>query len=85
MPKHLFNNRSAVNLFLLCSFRTLCTVLRTALRAVSNSCSVESTAYDMVTNAREILYTSAAYEYNRVLLKVVALTGDVGVHFLLVG
>src|SRR5699024_851864 len=40
--------------------------------------SVERAAHNMVAHTGEILHTAAAHEHDRVLLEVVALTGDVG-------
>src|SRR3546814_4741389 len=39
---------------------------------------VEGAADDLVSHTRQVLHTTAAHEHDRVLLEVVALTGDVG-------
>ena len=57
---------------------SLCAVLGTALLAVCNALSVECTADDVVTHTGEVSYSSASDEYNRVLLKVVTDSGNVG-------
>src|SRR3954454_1597611 len=53
-------------------------VLRAGLLAVAHAGGVERAADDLVADAREILDAAAADEDDRVLLEVVALTGDVG-------
>jgi hypothetical protein len=70
----------------LCStcLRTLSSVFRATLRTVRHTCGIQSSAYDVITNTRQIFHTSATNQYNRVLLQIVSLTRDVGVHFLLV-
>src|SRR4051812_27159713 len=47
------------------------------LLAVAHAGGVEGAADDLVTNAREVLHTTTAHEHDRVLLQVVAFTGDV--------
>ena len=64
--------------------RTLCAVERTAAPSLGNACGVERATDDVVTNAGEILYTTAADEDGRVLLQVVAFAGNVNGTFLLV-
>src|SRR4051812_50184269 len=46
--------------------------------AVAHAGGVERAADDLVANAGKVLHTAAAHEHDRVLLEVVALTGDVG-------
>src|SRR4051812_13551960 len=53
-------------------------VLRPRLLAVGDTCGVEGSADDLVAHARKVLDSSAAHEHDGVLLKVVALAGDVG-------
>ena len=53
---------------LLGSLRTLCTVLGTALQAVCDALSIQGTADDVVTHTREVTYTAATDQDNRVLL-----------------
>src|SRR5439155_13211717 len=56
------------------------TVLAAGLLAVADTLRVQRTANDLVTDTGEILHPAAADEHDRVLLQVVALTGDVGGH-----
>ena len=60
-------------------------VLGAALLAVFYAGSIQRTAHDVVTHARKVFHTTAADEYDAVLLKVMAFTGDVGDHLNLVG
>src|SRR5581483_5062915 len=53
-------------------------VAAAGLLAVADTGGVERAADDLVTHAGEILHAAAAHEDDRVLLEVVALTGDVG-------
>src|SRR3546814_4458798 len=46
--------------------------------AVLHTRGVEGAADDLVSHTRQVLHTTAAHEHDRVLLEVVALTGDVG-------
>src|SRR5579859_7575435 len=62
-------------------FRALRAVLRAALLAVFNTRGVKRAAYNVIANTREILHTAAAHEHDRVLLKDVADTGDIGGDF----
>ena len=63
----------------------LCAVTRTRLLSLGNACGIECAAHDMITNAGQVLNSSASDEYGRVLLKVMAFAGDVNGTFLLVG
>ena len=56
----------------------LCAIAGTGLHALCNACGIQSAANDVVTDAREILYTAAANENHGVLLQVVADAGDIG-------
>src|SRR5205823_5428981 len=58
--------------------RLLGAVLGAGLLAVGNAGGVESRADHLVAVARQVLDAAAAHEHDRVLLQVVALTGDVG-------
>src|SRR5690606_12408967 len=60
-------------------------VLGTTLVAAIDARCVERTANDMVTDARQVLHTTAAYEHDAVFLEVVSFTGYVGRDFDLVG
>src|SRR3954467_11443817 len=53
-------------------------VAAAGLLAVAHAGGVEGAADDLVADAREVLHTATADEHDRVLLQVVALTGDVG-------
>src|SRR3954453_14272683 len=53
-------------------------VAAASLLAVADTGGVERAPDDLVTNAGEVFHTAAAHEHDRVLLQVVALTGDVG-------
>ena len=64
---------------------TLGTILAAALRAVLDTGGIESAAHDVVANAGKVLHTAATHEHNAVFLKIVALAGDVGVHFFAIG
>ena len=57
---------------------TFCTVLGASLFAVCNALCVQLTTNDVITNTRQITYTTAADQNNRVFLQVVADTGNVG-------
>src|SRR5207244_3533321 len=60
-------------------------VLGTRLFAVSNPLRIEHATDDMIANARQIAHASAAHQNNRVLLQIMAFTGDVRCHFDAVG
>ena len=60
--------------------RPLGAVLGTALLAIGHSDRVQRAANHVIPHARQILYTAAADQHNRVLLQVVADAGDVGGH-----
>lgn len=64
---------------------TLGSVFGAALCTILDTGGIKSTAYDVITNTRKVLYTTAAYENDGVFLQVVAFTGNVGVDFLAVG
>ena len=66
-------------------FRALCAVTRTRLHSLRHTCGIKRTADDVVTNAGQILDSSAPDEYGRVLLKIVSFAGNVNRTFLLVG
>src|SRR5207237_6995193 len=53
-------------------------VLRAGLLAVADAGRVERAADHLVSEARQVLDATTAHEDDRVLLQVVALTGDVG-------
>src|SRR6185437_14584659 len=62
-------------------FRPLGAVLRAPLLPVLDSRGIERSADNMVTNARKILYATAADQHYRVLLQVVALARNIRRHF----
>ena len=70
---------------LLASLGALCTVLGTGLHTTLNTLSIQSTTDDVVANTGKVLNTAAADQNNRVLLQVVADTGDVSGNFHTVG
>src|SRR3954463_6776052 len=53
-------------------------VARAGLLAISDAGRVERAPDDLVADAGEVLHPAAAHEHDRVLLEVVAHTGDVG-------
>src|SRR5579883_3442588 len=61
------------------------TVFGTAGFAIARSGGVERAAHDVVAHAGQVLDAAAADHDHRVLLQVVALTGDVTDHFEAVG
>ena len=67
------------------AFRLLCSVQGTALITVVNTCAVERTADNVVTNTRQILNTSASDHDNTVFLQVMTYTGNICCHFHTVG
>ena len=73
---HLHISNRVVQL-LLSSLGALSTVLRTALCAVSYTCSIESTANDVIAHTRKVLYTTTANEHDAVFLQVVTFARDV--------
>ena len=64
---------------------SLGSILGSALGTSINTECVEAAAHYVVSNAGEVPDTPTTYEHNGVLLKVVALTTDVGTDFLAVG
>ena len=56
----------------------LCTVFRATLLAVANTTGIERTTDHMVAHTGQIFDAAAANQDDRVLLKIVALTRDVG-------
>ena len=69
---------------LLLSLWTFCAVLRTTLCAVCYASGIKSTTNDVITYTWEVFYTTTTYQYDRVFLKVVSFSWNVGVYFLLV-
>jgi len=72
-------------ILLLTRLGSLCTILGASLLAVCNTLSIQSTANDVVTYTGKVLYTAAANQNNRVLLQIVADTGDVSGYLVAVG
>src|SRR6266436_5704182 len=58
-------------------FRALRAVLRTALAAVFDTLGIERASDDVVAHTRKVLYPAATDQDDRMLLKVVALPGNV--------
>ena len=65
--------------------RTLCSVLGAALLTVCNTLGIEGTTDNVVTYTGQVTNTSTTDKNNRVLLKVVTDTGDIGSSFHSVG
>lgn len=65
-------------------FRSLGAVLGAGLLTILYRSAVKSTTDDMVTNPREVLYTTTTHEHNAVFLEVMTFTADVGNDFLVV-
>ena len=72
-------------LLLLASLGTLCTVLGTGLHTAIDALSIQSTTNDVITDTGKVLNTTATDQNNRVLLQVVANTGNVSGNFHTVG
>src|ERR1700759_3065857 len=67
------------------SLRTLGAVFRTALLAVLDALGIQHAAEDVVAHAGQVLDATAAYHDHRVLLQIMAFTGDVADHLEAVG
>src|SRR5271167_3808808 len=67
------------------SARPLGAVLAAPLLAALHADRVERAADDVVADAREVLHAASANHHHRVLLKVVAHSGDVGGHLDAIG
>ena len=65
-------------------FSALCAIRASRLLAFCNACRIESATNDVITNTRQILNPAATNKNNRVLLQVVADTGNVNRAFLTV-
>src|SRR5437773_2720885 len=63
-----------------CLFRSLRSVLRSALHAPLNADRVERAADDVITDARQVLHAAAPNEHQRVFLQVVAHAGNISRH-----
>ena len=74
-----------MDLHLLELLRLLRSILRARLLSVLYGSTIEGAADDMVTNPWEVLYPSASYENNAVLLEVVSFAWNIGDHFLAIG
>jgi hypothetical protein len=55
------------------------------LISLSDSFAVESTADDVIADARQILNSTSSDKHNGVLLKIVADAGDITRHFDIIG
>jgi len=67
---------------LLTFFRTIETA---SLLATIHSLRIEDTANDMVSNTWKILHTTTADKHNRVLLKIVSFSWNIGCYFHSIG
>src|SRR5262245_13884026 len=63
------------------SFRPLRAVLGAALLTIRHSSGIERSTNNVISNARQILYTTAADQDDGVFLQIVADTGDVRCYF----
>src|SRR4051794_19747522 len=70
--------RRAISIYLL--LRTLGAVFGTAPLAVLDPLGVEHAAQHMIAHAGKVAHTAAADQDHRVLLKIMAFTGDVADH-----
>ena len=66
-------------------FRAFHTILRTTTATLLYTYTVESATYNMIAHTRKVLNSTSAYEYNTVLLEIVALIWDVSDHFDAIG
>ena len=57
--------------------RTLRAVLGTSLPTVFDTLCIQTTTNRMVTDTRQVFYTTAANQYNRVFLEIMAFTTDI--------
>src|SRR4051812_10540130 len=70
---------------LLGGLRALDAVLGSGTTPFFHAGGIECAANDVITNAGQILHTTATHEHNRVLLQVVTLVRDIGNNFVAVG
>src|SRR5712664_745938 len=56
-------------------------VLRSSLLAVLHARGVQRSAHDVIAHTRQILHAAAAHQHDRVLLQVMADTGNISRHF----
>src|SRR6185436_6883752 len=61
--------------------RTLRPILRTALLSIRHANGIKSASDDVIAYSGQVLHTAATYEHDRMFLKIVADTGDVGRYF----
>ena len=73
------------SLLLLCSLGSLRAVLGASLHTTGDALGIQRAANDVVTDTRQVLDTTAADHDHRVLLKVMADTGDIRGNFIAVG
>ena len=66
-------------------FRSFRPIMAATLLSVGNSLGIENTSNDMVSDTRQIFYTTTTNHNHRVLLQVVSLASDVRDHFLTIG
>ena len=76
---------SQAEILLLTGLGTLCTVLGAGLHPALHALGIQSAADDVVTHTRKVLNTTAANQNDRVLLQIVANTGDISGNFHTVG
>ncbi len=57
--------------------RFLCPVFRAGLLSIFHCCAVKRASDDVVANAGQVFYPTAAHKYDAVLLEVMSLSWDV--------
>src|SRR5690349_4120707 len=66
-------------------FLFLRTVFGTAFLPVFHAGCIEASANNMVTNTRQVFYTTTSYQHDRVFLKIMSFTRDISNNFYLIG
>ena len=67
--------------FLFCVFRSFCTVFRTSLSSLSNTCCIKCSSDDVVSCSWKVFYSSSTNKYNTMLLKVMSFSWDIACYF----
>ena len=65
--------------------RFFCAIFASAAFSVSDACGIEGAADDMITDARQVSYSSASDKDSAVLLQIMVDARDIGGDFLAVG
>jgi hypothetical protein len=66
-------------------FRPFVAIFTATSAPFANTCGIERTTDDVVTNTRKVLDPTAANQYNRVFLKFMTFTRDICGNFHLIG